>query len=364
MQKNNKTKKGITADKKNKLENTKNKDNKETIFNYDLEVKEPDSISERKKNARKTRNKLKELEEKKIARNEKIKDKKRKELKKRQKELKKQEIIEEKTKEKELKRRQKSLKPKLTEAQIKRNKKIKLMIKILFLLAIFITGIILLILSPIFNIKSIDVENNSKVTTNEIVSLSGLEVGDNLYKIPNNVLKKNIKQNAYIDNVKIKKNLPSEIKLIITERTAEYMLEIGSSYAYVDKQGYILEISSTSLEGKIKILGYETNIEDIVPENKLCDNDLDKLDTIKQIMTSAKNASIDNLITSINISNDDNYSIYMESEKKTSYIGDNSNLDTKMLYIKKILSKEKDNEGEIYVNMDFRTKNPYFKEKV
>ena len=142
------------------------------------------------------------------------------------------------------------------------------------------------------------------------------------------------------------------------------MLEIGSSYAYVDKQGYILEISSTSLEGKIKILGYETNIEDIVPENKLCDNDLDKLDTIKQIMTSAKNASIDNLITSINISNDDNYSIYMESEKKTSYIGDNSNLDTKMLYIKKILSKEKDNEGEIYVNMDFRTKNPYFKEKV
>jgi hypothetical protein len=35
-----------------------------------------------------------------------------------------------------------------------------------------------------------------------------------------------------------------------------------------------------------------------------------------------------------------------------------------MLYIKKILSKEKDNEGEIYVNMDFRTKNPYFKEKV
>ena len=29
-----------------------------------------------------------------------------------------------------------------------------------------------------------------------------------------------------------------------------------------------------------------------------------------------------------------------------------------------MLEKEKDNEGEIFLNIDFKTKNPYFKEKV
>ena len=46
----------------------------------------------------------------------------------------------------------------------------------------------------------------------------------------------------------IKRNLPDTITLIITERKAAYMLEHGSSYAYIDSQGYILEISANPIE--------------------------------------------------------------------------------------------------------------------
>ena len=66
----------------------------------------------------------------------------------------------------------------------------------------------------------------------------------------------------------------------------------------------------------------------------------------------------------IRIENQNEYSLYMESEKKTVHIGSISNLDTKMLYLQVMLEKEKDNEGEIFLNIDFKTKNPYFKEKV
>ena len=55
------------------------------------------------------------------------------------------------------------------------------------------------------------------------------------------------------------------------------MLEYGGSYAYIDNQGYILEISANIKEGLAKITGYETAQDEIVPGNRLCENDLEKL---------------------------------------------------------------------------------------
>ena len=54
----------------------------------------------------------------------------------------------------------------------------------------------------------------------------------------------------------------------------------------------------------------------------------------------------------------------MEGEQKYVYLGDKTSLDTKMLYVKVILEKEKEHAGEIFVNMDLNQKNPFFREKV
>ena len=53
-------------------------------------------------------------------------------------------------------------------------------------------------------------------------------------------------------------------------------------------------------------------------------------------------------------------------DKKDAYLGDGSNLNTKILYIKEIVEKyEVDKEGTIYVDGDFSNKfKAYFREKV
>ena len=82
-------------------------------------------------------------------------------------------------------------------------------------------------------------------------------------------------------------------------------------------------------------------------------------------MNSAKEAGIDGQVETIDISEEKNYSIYLRDDKKRVYLGDGSNLSNKMLYVQSIIEKEKDKEGDIFVNGDLNNGfHPYFKEKV
>ena len=288
---------------------------------------------------------------------EKLKKQKRKAKNKRKKEI----IKQAKREEKERLKRQR---PQITEKQARQIKKVKKALINVSLIILIITAITLFLLSPIFSIENISIKNNEKLSQEEIISLSQIEKGTNLFKIRNAEIKNNIKENAYVDEVKVNRILPNTIEITVTERQVAYLLEYGSSYAYIDEQGYILEISSANITDKIKIRGYKTTEDNIKPGNRLIKEDLNKLNDVAIITDTAKNSGINAQITSINIENQNEYSLYMESEKKTVHIGSISNLVTKMLYLQVMLEKEKDNEGEIFLNIDFKTKNPYFKEKV
>lgn len=74
---------------------------------------------------------------------------------------------------------------------------------------------------------------------------------------------------------------------------------------------------------------------------------------------------LDGKVTSIDISDKNEYSIYLSEEKKKVHLGEPTNLSNKMLYIVAIIEQEKGKEGEIFVNGDLNNKfQPYFREKV
>ena len=363
---------------KNKVIKTKNKksQNKNTIkndgiFNFDEQVevksKKVTKTAQRKKKVNKA-----DLEKEHFIGEDEVKHIDKKKLEK----IKKEKLKEKRTKEKELLKEQKrqdklrkkraiqTKKARMTEEQIRKNKRIKICLKFLLLFAVIIGLIIYLMLSPIFNIKNINVVGNSSISSEQIISLSNIQKETNLFKVSNKDTISAIKENPYVKSVEIKRNLPDGITLVITERVAAYMLEYGSSYAYIDSQGYILQISANPKEGLAKITGYETMQDEIVPGNRLCDNDLEKLNTVLKITAAAKVNEIDSLITTINIEDSSNYTLFLEAEQKTVYLGDCTNLDTRMLFVKTILEKEKNHAGEIFVNMNLNEKNPFFREKV
>lgn len=247
---------------------------------------------------------------------------------------------------------------KMTKKQAKilrKKKKIKRIIKLIALLILIIGGIIFALVSPIFNIEEINVINNEQIPTDTIISLSTLQIGQNIFKYNINNVEKEVKTNPYIECVNIKRKFPNKIEITVSEREKNYNVEFLNGCFYINNQGYILEISDQKLELPI-IQGISTQEEQIIEGNRLNEQDLSKLEIVLQIMAICRNYELDSKISKIDISDKDNYILYMEEEKKAIYLGDGSNLSNKMLYIPKVLEENKEKEGKIYIDEDTTNK--------
>lgn len=231
----------------------------------------------------------------------------------------------------------------------KSGKKVALaIIKIILIIALFVGIIIFMMTTSLFNVTKIEISGNYRVTKQRIESLSQINLDVNTYRYSKAQIEDSIKEEPYIENVVVKRKLPNTIKIEVSERTPNYIIMYSSSYVYINNYGYILEISNESLSLPI-IEGYTTSQEKIVPGNRLNSDDLEKLNTVLKLTESMQNNEILDKVTSIDISDKNNYIIKMENERKTVYLGDASNINDRVLMLKEILIKEADFEGEIFM---------------
>lgn len=333
---------------KNQVNNkNKEKDTKDERFNFDEEI----IIG------------LKRIDEPKKEEGKKPKNKKKKNLNKNKE---KQDIKQEKTRpNKENKKiAEKKMSPKQILAKKKRQAVFKL-VKWTSLVLIIIGAIIFTIMSPIFNVKNIKVEGNSYLSEDQIISLSRIEIENNMFKYNKKEIIKNIKENAYVETAEVKRSIPDTIEIKITERKTSFMIQFANAYAYINNQGYILEISNKALEHPI-LTGFSTPVEELQEGKRLNKEDLKKLSDVLEIMESATSNEIAKLITKINIQNSDNYILELKSKNKVVNLGDISNLSTKMLWIQTFNKLEGNTKGEIMLNMNLNDdKNkPYFRRNI
>lgn len=265
------------------------------------------------------------------------------------------------------KKKQDEMKKEFAKKQRKRDKRlkrIKFFLKLILLIGVLSGIIAFATCSPIFNIQNIEVVNNSQLSPETIVSLSELSVGQNIFKFWKNDVENKIKSNAYIKNVELKREFPNKIQINVEEREAKFSVPVLGEYAYISTQGYILEITQNELNLPI-INGISTKEEEIKVGNRLENKDLTELEIILKIMNAMKENQLDKEVTTIDISNKNDYIIYMQNEKKKVHLGDGSNLSNKMLYVIAIINEEKGKEGEIFANGDLNQKfKVYFREKV
>lgn len=265
------------------------------------------------------------------------------------------------------KKKQDEMKKEFAKKQRKRDKRlkrIKFFLKLILLIGV-ISGIIAFATcSPIFNIQNIEVTNNKQLSPETIISLSELSVGQNIFKFWKNDVENKIKSNAYIESVELKRVFPNKLQINIQEREPKFSVPVLGEYAYINTQGYILEITQNQLNLPI-ITGISTKEEEIKPGNRLNNKDLTELEIILKIISAMKENQLDKEVTTIDISNKNDYIIYMQNEKKKIHLGDGSNLSNKMLYVIAIINEEKGKEGEIFANGDLNQKfKVYFREKV
>ena len=243
----------------------------------------------------------------------------------------------------------------------KRKKRNSKLLKILIFIILIAIAIIFALVSPIFNIETITVQGNEKIDSDTIISISGLEVGNNIFKCRSGEIEKNIKEEPYIESAKMKRRIPGTIEITVIERKIAYQINIIDGFIYIDDEGYILEKSSEMQ--KIPILeGFKTTQENLLNGKRLCSDDLNYLNTVLKIVNASKNLDIYESITKIIIENNE-FVLYFQNENKYAYLGNGTEITNKMTYVKAIMQKES-NSGKIFVNGDINGGfKPYFREE-
>lgn len=245
----------------------------------------------------------------------------------------------------------------------KKPKKMSIISKIV-LLGLLVVGVgIFAFISPIFNIDKIEVNGNKKIDSSTVISLSNVVKGKNIFQISKKQVIEGVKQNPYINDATIKRKLPGTLVIDVKEREVAYQIKVINSYVYVDYQGYILEVSGK--EAKVPIIeGFQTEQDTLLNGKRLSNKDIESLRIVLRIMESAKSAEVSELISKISLQNNE-YILELKKENKIVYLGNATNLSSKMDYLRLILQNEKGKTGKIFVNRDINSGfDPYFREEV
>ena len=246
----------------------------------------------------------------------------------------------------------------------KKNKKISLFIKCTSLISMMIIISLIIMTSEVFNITEIIVDGNVQVGEELIIEFSKAKIGQNIFKTNIKEIASNIKNNTYIKSVEVDRILPTKLKITVTERVATYMLECSENYIYIDNQGYLLELSNQTLNIPI-ISGFDDSGEELLSIKRLNSKDLAKLNDILKITEMSKSYNMFENINKLSIEKNKDYVIYMENIGKKVYIGDTTDLNNKMLHLKKILDETQGKNGNIYINGNLNEGfKPYFSENM
>lgn len=118
---------------------------------------------------------------------------------------------------------------------------------LLILLAIVLAiGAVIFSFSNFFVVDSIEVEGNSYFTAEEIINMAHASPGKNLLYHPGKSgIKEHLKQNTYIDEVKVKRRLPSTLVIEVKERKQLGAITYDDEYLIVDENGILLRKTQT-----------------------------------------------------------------------------------------------------------------------
>lgn len=177
------------------------------------------------------------------------------------------------------------------------------------LMLIVVTAMVTLSLTVFFNVKTISVENNSIYQQSEIIQASGVEEGNNLLRMDTGqVEQKILDQFVYLDEVSVRRSLPSTLIITCTaaEQTYNYQMKDGT-YAYISRNGRVLEISQAApSDGAVTVLGLD--LENVQQGDFIQEGHSEQLKRLSQVQEKIQNAGLSD-ITQIDLSDEDTIGI-------------------------------------------------------
>lgn len=206
------------------------------------------------------------------------------------------------------------------------------------LIASFVLITILLISAnlPMFDVTSVVLTGNSKVTQEEVKNIVIGQDIKNIFWLSNSKIEKAVESLPYVESVKVKKVIPSQLEINIVEREpVAYLVYNKDSYIYIDDNGYALEVSNEPLEGKPLVTGVEYG--NFILNEPLQFTDEYDLPMITTLYENIIKYDLENYEITIDLSQDFNVKLIINDI--TVGLGEFEDIDKKMRYLKSILDE-------------------------
>ncbi len=97
-----------------------------------------------------------------------------------------------------------------------------------------------LLTSPYFALSEVVVEGNSRMTTEEVVAASGVQVGENVLSIDEDLVTERLRYLPWAETVDVERELPDRLVIRVKERVVAAVLVEEGSYL-VDQAGYVFK---------------------------------------------------------------------------------------------------------------------------
>lgn len=115
----------------------------------------------------------------------------------------------------------------------------------LFTFLAVVTAAVVLSLTVLFKIETIQVEGTSRYSSQQIISAAKITTGENLFLAKTGQAALNIEQKLpYLDSVSVSRRIPARIVITVQEANPAGAVSYGGKYAVIDANGKVLELAA------------------------------------------------------------------------------------------------------------------------
>ncbi len=222
----------------------------------------------------------------------------------------------------------------------------------LFSFVLFLSALgsfIYLFVSPHFSIQHVTVEGNAFVSQDKITTLSGIQ-DTSIWFVNSKKVAHALKENPYIEHVKVRLALPNRAIIRVSERQPEVRWSVGNVHYFVDSTGRVLDVADTPPEEDALVI-VDTSSKMLFPDDRV---DPDALGLVRALSFRLPQEVG---ITPSRIGWDIGLGVYIKTNThQTIVFGQNVYLDRKLAILHHLLEEETG-----FTFLDLRPSNPFYR---
>lgn len=180
--------------------------------------------------------------------------------------------------------------------------------------AVILTGLVVVLgvlacaLSPIFVLRTINVNGCRYVQPEEVIRIAGIKTGENLFQLQTDEIRRTLEKDLRIDQAIVQRSFPSQLNIDINERVPLALIKCEYGYLEAGKDGMILNAHRTLQQMPVPMIS-GVSLADLFVGDVIADENIKKVLTFLSML---QDDSIQ-LLSEINIANPQDVLLYAGS---------------------------------------------------